>query len=57
MNLGWLLRAKRLAQKPPSAARVKLFAAVLMLCLVLYGIEQIFGWPDWLTPNDTPRIR
>lgn len=56
MNLGWFLRAKRLAQNPPSLARVKLFAAVLAICLILYGIEQVFGWPDWLVPNDTRRL-
>ena len=31
MNLGWFLRAKRLAQHPPSMGRVKLFAAVLAI--------------------------
>ena len=56
MNVNWLLRAKRLAQNPPSLARVKLFAAVLAICLTLYGIEQVFGWPDWLVPNDTQRL-
>ncbi len=56
MKLRHLWRMSRLARKPPSARRVKLFAAVLVLCLVLFGIERLVGWPDWLTmPNARTR--
>ncbi len=47
----WLLRMARWARRPPSASRVRLVAAVVILCLVLFAIERLFGWPAWLTPN------
>ncbi len=47
--LFWLLRAKRWAQHPPSAGRVKLIFGVVALCLLIAGYEWVFGWPDWLT--------
>lgn len=45
----WLMRAKRWAQNPPSESRVKLFFAVLAICLLIAGIEHWVGWPDWAT--------
>jgi hypothetical protein len=45
----WLMRTKRWAQHPRSLRRVKLVLAVVAICLVVVGIEQVFGWPDWLT--------
>jgi hypothetical protein len=54
MNLIWLLRMKRWVQNPPSPARMKLILGVIVVCLLVYGAEQIWGWPDWLTVN---RIR
>ena len=50
-QLHWLLRAKRWVQNPPSAGRVKLVFGVLAICLVIFGIERLFGWPDWMTVN------
>ena len=44
-----LLRAKRLAQRPPSARMVVLGLAVLAFCLTLVAIERFVGWPDALT--------
>ncbi|HEX9858032.1 MAG TPA: hypothetical protein VGA75_06715 [Paracoccaceae bacterium] len=49
MNPIWLLRMARWAKRPPSWGRVKLVLAVVALCLLLVGIEMIWGWPDWLT--------
>lgn len=49
----WLVMAKRWAQNPPSPARIKLIAGVIGLCLLFYGFEQIWGWPEWLTVNST----
>ncbi|QHQ36981.1 hypothetical protein [Algicella marina] len=57
MNLLWLLRMKRWVQNPPSAGRVKLVLAVLACVFVLYGIELMFGWPEWLTPEFGGRRR
>ena len=47
--LAWLMRAKRWAQNPPSADRVKLVFGVIAICLVIAGYEWAFGWPEWLT--------
>ncbi len=55
MNVHWLLRAKRWAQNPPSPGRIKLVFAVIAVCAALWGYEQIFGWPEALTPNDLRR--
>ena len=52
MNWRWLLRAKRWAQNPPSEDRVKLVLGVIAICVVLYGIDLIWGWPEWLTPDN-----
>ena len=53
----WLLRMARWARKPPSAARVRLVAGVIVLCLVLFAIERLFGWPDWLMPTAVRPLR
>ena len=55
MRMLGLLRMAKWARKPPSAKRVMLGAVVLVLCLILFGIEYVFGWPDALTPNGTGR--
>ncbi|MEC8631154.1 MAG: hypothetical protein VXY73_13765 [Pseudomonadota bacterium] len=56
MNM-WLVRASRWARNPPSMNRVILGAVVIAICLVLFGIERIWGWPEWLTPNRVPHGR
>ena len=47
----WLVRASRWARNPPSEGRVKLVLGVMALCLVIWGYEAVFGWPEWLTVN------
>jgi hypothetical protein len=47
----WLLRMARWVRHPPSPARVRLVLAVIVLCLMLFGVEYLFGWPEALTPN------
>jgi len=55
--LGWMMKAKRWAQNPPSTNRVLLVFGIVAFCLVLYGIEQFIGWPDWLTSTRAgPRV-
>ncbi len=49
MTPRWLMLMKRLAQNPPGARRVKLFLAVIAICVLLYLIERFIGWPDALT--------
>lgn len=53
----WLIRMARWARNPPSPGRVKLVFGVIAVCLALYGVEQIWGWPDWLTPNTGAKIK
>ena len=56
MNPFWLLRAKRWAQNPPSAGRVKLVIVVIAICVALFAVERVAGWPEWLTPERPGRI-
>jgi hypothetical protein len=51
MNLGWLLKMSRWARHPPPMRRVLLVLGVIAACLALWGVEQIWGWPAWLTVN------
>lgn len=53
MNPRWLFRMARWAQNPPSAARVKLVLGIIAACLVLFAVEALFGWPEWLTVERT----
>ena len=49
-----LLRMKRWAANPPSERAVRLALAIIVLCILLFGIERLVGWPDWLTPHHVP---
>lgn len=51
MNIHWLLRMSRWARRPPSKERVALVLAVVAFCLLLFGFETVFGWPESLTPE------
>ncbi|SFP59924.1 hypothetical protein [Tranquillimonas alkanivorans] len=55
LNIAWLLRASRWARNPPSAKRVKLVVGVIAVCVALFAIERLVGWPDWLTVNGPSR--
>lgn len=50
MNIPLLLRLTRWMRRPPPRQRLLLIAAVVALVLALYAVEQLAGWPDWLTP-------
>ncbi len=51
MTLTWLIRMAKWARHPPSPARVKFVLAILAACLALWGVEQIWGWPEALRVN------
>lgn len=51
MNPVWFLRMAKWARNPPSAGRVKLVIAVIMLCLAIVALERLFGFPAWLVPQ------
>lgn len=49
MDVRLLMRARRLAQDPPSARMVVLGLVVLAVCLTLVAVERFVGWPEALT--------
>lgn len=57
MRLLHFLRMAKWARNPPSEKRVKLVLGVIAVCLLLYGIERIFGVPFDLTPGGNPGRR
>ena len=56
MDPRWLMRAKRWAQNPPSTAMVLMVLGIIAACIALWGIERVYGFPDWLAPNDMRRL-
>ena len=52
--MGWFLRMALWVRNPPSAKRVMLVLGVVAVCLALYAIDRLIGWPEWLTPNRVP---
>jgi hypothetical protein len=54
MNPMWFVRMSKWARNPPPWGRVKLVVGVILLSLALYGVELLWGWPDWLTVNGKP---
>jgi uncharacterized membrane protein YdcZ (DUF606 family) len=55
MNIRWLLRMALWVRNPPGAAKVKFIFGIIAMCLVIVIIEQIWGWPEWLTPGEMRR--
>ena len=53
----WFLRMARWARRPPSEKRVKLVLGVIALVFALWGVEQLFGWPDALSLDPARRFR
>lgn len=51
MDLFWFLRMSRWTRHPPGLRKVIALAVTVGLCLALYGIEHLWGWPDWLRVN------
>ncbi len=48
MNHRWLFRMARWAQNPPSESKVKFVFAIILGCIALFGVEYIWGLPDWM---------
>lgn len=53
----WMLRAKRWAQHPPSAKRVKFTFAIIAVCVAIYAVEKTVGLPEWMQVTQTPKIK
>lgn len=47
-NLRHLMRMARWAHRPPSEKRVKLVLVVIALALGIWGLEALFGTPEWM---------
>lgn len=56
MPLNWLLRAVTWVRRPPSMRMVLLVVGVVVVALLLYGYEQLFGWPEALTVEPVRRM-
>jgi hypothetical protein len=48
LNPRHFFRMAKWARKPPSEKRVKLVLAVIAIALVIFGLERVFGTPDWM---------
>lgn len=57
LNPRQFLRMAKWARNPPSEKRLILIAIVIAVCLVVFGGERMFGWPDWLSVDSTPKGR
>ncbi len=47
----WGILLARWFRRPPSRQRVILMGVVIALCLIVFAIERLYGWPSWLTVN------
>ncbi len=54
--MNWLIRMSRWARNPPSWERVRMVALIIVACLIVFGLERVFGWPEWLTVGDGARV-
>lgn len=45
------------AHRPPPLWRVILWAVVIGLCLLVFGIEKAGYWPEWMTVGPRPKVR
>jgi hypothetical protein len=51
MNPRFFLQMAQIARRPPSKKTIILWITVVTIALILFGIERLIGWPDWLTVN------
>ncbi|MEP2093810.1 MAG: hypothetical protein ABJI95_10425 [Paracoccaceae bacterium] len=52
MNIRYLWRLRRWAEKPPSASRMILIVTIAALGFLIYGLEHFGYWPDWATAEN-----
>lgn len=57
MNPRWIMRMAQIARHPPSGKRLWIMLAVAAICLVLFGLEQFFGWSPDTTSLKLPRLQ
>jgi len=54
MPFHWLLRMARWARNPPSSRQVIFVLAIIAVCLAIWAVEEIFGFPWDVTPVRPP---
>lgn len=52
LNPRQLWRMSKWARNPPSETRVKLVLAVILIALTIWGLEKVFGTPEWMRLPD-----
>ncbi len=51
----WLIRMSQWLRNPPSLGRVKLYAAVVGLAVLIGALEFYGLWPAWASLEHAPR--
>jgi hypothetical protein len=57
INPRHFLRMAKWAHRPPGEKRVKLVLAVIAIALAIWGLERVFGSPEWMRIDSTPKGR
>jgi hypothetical protein len=57
INPRHFLRMAKWARHPPGEKRVKLVLAVIAIALAIWGLERVFGTPEWMRVDSTPKGR
>ena len=52
-----MMRMARWARRPPGEKRVRLVLVAIALALAIWGLERLFGTPDWMRIEGTPAGR
>ena len=47
----------RWARRPPSQKRVVLVLGAIAIALAIWGVERLFGTPDWMRLDGAPAGR
>ncbi len=47
-----LVRISQLVRRPPSRQQMILYGSVIAASLLIAGAEWLWGWPEWLTPDN-----
>lgn len=51
-----LLRLVQWLRNPPSRQFVWILGVAVVASLLVFGLERLFGWPEWLTADRGPRV-
>ena len=51
-----LIRLAQWLRQPPSRQTLWIMGIAVAASLLIFGVERLFGWPDWLTVDRGPRV-